>query len=56
MSEFTFVPSKDYDELLKQANAMALLIRSMEKQKAFQNVKFEYAIENLKLLSDEGEL
>jgi Tfp pilus assembly protein PilN len=39
MARFEFIPAKDYDGLLRQANAMAMLIRSMEKQRSFQNVK-----------------
>lgn len=39
MAQFEFTPAKDYDGLLKQANAMTMLIRSIEKQRAFQNVK-----------------
>lgn len=38
MSEFTFKPEKSYDGLLRQANAMAILIRAMEKTRTFQNL------------------
>lgn len=41
MTQFEFSPAKDYDGLLRQAVAMAMLIRSMEKQKAFQSIKLE---------------
>ena len=39
MTQFEFTPSKDYESLLHQANAMSMLIRAMEKQKSFQNIK-----------------
>jgi len=38
MSQFEFTPEKTYEFLLKQANGMALLIRGLEKKKAFQHV------------------
>jgi hypothetical protein len=39
IEKFQFTPAKDYENLLKQANAMTMIIRSMEKQRAFQNIK-----------------
>jgi uncharacterized membrane protein YccC len=39
MAQLEFTPARDYEGLLKQASAMTMLIRSMEKQQAFQNVK-----------------
>lgn len=39
MNEFNFKPESDYAGLLKQANAMSLLIRTMEKTKTFQSLK-----------------
>lgn len=38
MSEFKFHPGKTYELLLKQANAMQLIIRSLEKRRHVQNV------------------
>lgn len=39
MAQFNFTPANNYDGLLKQAKAMASLIRSMEQQRSAQNVR-----------------